>query len=178
MNNCTGKKSSSGTAVLAFTGVMLLSASVLALPEDQNQQINVEAGSSEINLDQGLYIHRGTDTSPAHITQGSMEIFGTEIRIEYREGALKRVTATGTPARFQQQPAVDQGIIHASGHTLDYDNAKRMLSIDVEAEFNQSGNILSGHHIDYNLDTRSANASSVDGQPVRMEIRAASVDQP
>jgi lipopolysaccharide export system protein LptA len=177
MNNCKGKTTNSYITLLAFSG-MFFSCSVLALPEDQNQQIDIEASSSEINLDQGQYIYRGTETNPAHITQGSMEIFGTEIRIEYSDGVLKRVTASGTPARFQQQPAVDQEMIHASGHTLDYDNAKRMLNIDGEAEFNQAGNVLSGHHIDYNLDTRNANASSIDGQPVRMEIRGATGDQP
>ena len=107
-----------------------------------------------------------------------MEIFGTEIRIEYKDDMLKRVIATGAPARFQQQPAADQAVIHASGQTLDYDNSRRMLNVDVEAEFNQAGNVLSGHHIDYNLDTRNANATSIDGKPVRMELRAATVDQP
>ncbi len=143
----------------------------LALPEDANQQIEVQASSSELYLDIGLVIYRGTSTNPARITQGSLQIYGTEIRIERNEGALKKITATGTPARFQQQLEVDQDIIKASGLTLDFDNSAGILNIDVEAEFIQAGNTLSGHHIDYDMRAQRANATSrSDVEPVTMTI--------
>ena len=82
MNNCICKKLVSSTAFFAVTSLVFISCKVSALPEDQHQQIAVVADSSEIHLNEGLQIYRGTEAVPAHITQGSMEIFGTEIRIE------------------------------------------------------------------------------------------------
>lgn len=173
MNNCDDTKVIFRN-ILRFAAMTLVAASNVSfsLPEDQNQQIDVVAASSEINLNDGLYIYRGT---PAQITQGSMQITGTEIRIESPGGVLKRVTATGAPARFQQQPEVDQAVIHASGHTLDYDNSKRMMNVDGEAEFNQNGTVINANHIDYNLDTREAKAS---GEGVRMSIPPRPTDAP
>lgn len=176
MNNCIRIKTIFPRRLAALI-LSVASSVAFALPDDQNQQIDVEAVSSEINLNEGLYIYRGTDASPARIIQGSMQISGTEIRIERPGGVLAKVTATGAPARFQQQPEVDQAVIHASGHTLDYDTSKRMLNIDGEAQFNQEGNVISAHHIDYNLDTRNANATS-SGESVRMSLPPRAPDTP
>jgi lipopolysaccharide export system protein LptA len=177
MNSCNEDKFISLTRYCVTAALFFACSTSWALPDDQNQQIDVVAASSEINLNDGLYVYRGTDAEPAQITQGSMQITGTEIRIERSGRVLKRVTASGTPARFQQQPDVDQAVIHASGHTLDYDNDKRMLNVDGEAEFNQDGSVISAHHIDYNLDTRNANATS-SGKGVRMSLPPLAPDTP
>jgi lipopolysaccharide export system protein LptA len=175
MNNCNNRILTSLIRYCVAATLFFGSSTSWALPDDQNQQIDVVAASSEINLNEGLYIYRGTDTKPAQITQGSMQITGTEIRIERPGGVLKRVTATGAPAHFQQQPEIDQAVIHARGHTLDYDNDKRMLNVDGEAEFNQNGTVINSNHIDYNLDTREAKAS---GEGVRMSIPPRPTDAP
>lgn len=179
MNNCNDDKFISRTVLrVTALALALASSASFGLPDDQNQQIDIEALSSEINLNQGLYIYRGTDAEPARITQGSMQISGTEIRIERPPGGvLNKVTATGTPARFQQQPEVDQAVVHASGHTLDYDNGERMLNIDGEAELNQEGNVITAQHIDYNLDSRNANATG-SGGGVRMSLSPGATKTP
>lgn len=146
---------------------------VPALPEDAGQPIVVEAGSSELYLDEGLIIHRGSTDSPARIVQGSMRIEGTEIRIvRGDDGSLRQVTATGTPARFQQQPAADQELVYASGLTLDFNNNTRVLTLSEQAEFIQAGNTLNGHTIEYDMSSRRANATSSDdaGNQVQMVI--------
>ncbi len=140
---------------------VLLPICATALPEDAAQEIVVDAASTELFLDQGLVVYKGTAENPARITQGSLVISGSEIRLERADdGSLEKITATGIPARFEQQPAVDQGVVQASGETLVFDNSARLLTLDVSAEFSQTGNVLTGHHIDYNLDTRRASATS------------------
>ena len=135
---------------------------VLALADDARQQIVVEANSSEFFPDQGLFIHHGSDVKPARITQGSLQISGAEIRIERNaDGTLKMITTSGSPARFQQQPAIDEAIIHASGKTLVFDNNTQLLTIETEAEFIQQGYTIRGHRIDYDLVKRSASATSL-----------------
>jgi lipopolysaccharide export system protein LptA len=158
-------------ALLAATALPL---AALALPEDATQEIVIEAGSSELYLDRGLLIYRGSAGTPARITQGTMVITGEEIRIE-RDGerSLKKVTATGKPARFQQQPALDQEVLHVSGETLSFDNVEQTLSVDVQAEFTQADTTLTGHHIDYDLESRSAATTGRSPEEqVRMTIQA------
>jgi len=160
-----------GRLVLALSG-MLVSTLLSALPEDASQPIVVEAGSSELYLGEGLIIHRGSADNPARITQGSIMIEGTEIRIERgSDGTLRQLTATGTPARFQQQPEADQELVYANGLTLSFDNTTQILKLVEEAEFIQAGNTLSGQLIEYDVNARRANASSSSTEdPVRMFI--------
>lgn len=151
---------------------VLLPAGASALPDDAAQEIVADYSTIELFLDQGLVVYHGDTAKPARITQGSLVIDGNEIRLERSEaGSLKKVTATGSPARFQQQPATDQAVVHASGLTLVFDNDARMLTLDEKAEFSQAGNVLTHQHIEYNLDTRSAAASgSSDAEQGRMVI--------
>ncbi|MGV3592605.1 MAG: lipopolysaccharide transport periplasmic protein LptA [Gammaproteobacteria bacterium] len=142
---------------------MLASPVAIALPEDAQQEIEVDSEGAELFLDEGLIIYTGSATEPACITQGTLKICGAEIRLERApgdEGGLQKVTATGTPATFQQQPAADQELAHAQGRTLVFDNVTRLVTADGDARFSQAGTVLTHQHIEYNLDTRRASASS------------------
>ncbi|HEY0962371.1 MAG TPA: lipopolysaccharide transport periplasmic protein LptA [Pseudomonadales bacterium] len=143
-----------------------------ALPEDAQQEIEVDSEAAELFLDEGLIVYTGSESEPACITQGTLKICGNEIRLERAPGAeagLQKVTATGTPATFQQQPAADQQLAHASGGTLVFDNVTRLVTADGDAEFSQAGTVLTHQHIEYNLDTRRASASS-SGERGQMRI--------
>lgn len=142
---------------------MLASPAAIALPEDAQQEIEVDSEGAELFLDEGLIIYTGSATEPACITQGTLKICGAEIRLERAagdEGGLQKVTATGTPATFQQQPAADQQLAHAQGRTLVFDNVARLVTADGDARFSQAGTVMTHQHIEYNLDTRHASASS------------------
>jgi lipopolysaccharide export system protein LptA len=143
--------------------VILLPAWAQALPEDDAQRVESENFASiEGSLDQGVLIQKGHPGMPTCITQGSRVICGDEIRIERADGSLKKVTATGTPATFQQQPEVNKGIVHFSGLTLVFDNEARLVTLDGDAKFSQDGNELAHHHIEYHLDTRIWKANQGD----------------
>lgn len=151
-----------------------LPACAIALPEDDAQDIvSEDYASLEYSLDQGEIIQKGRPDMPTCIAQGSRVICGDEIRLERSEdGSLNKVTATGTPARFEQKPAADQEIVHFSGLTLVFDNAERLLTIDGDAQFSQGGNALTQvQHIEYHLDTRRLNADGGDsGEGGRMVV--------
>ena len=152
---------------------LLAPAWVHGLPEDEAQEIASEDYASiELSLDEGAWVQKGHPGVPTCINQGSRVICGDEIRIERAEnGSLKKVTATGMPARFEQQPEANQGIVHFSGLTLVFDNEARLLTIDGEANFSQDNNALAHHHIEYHLDTRRiiANGGDTDAQG-RMQV--------
>lgn len=132
-----------------------------ALPDDDVQEIvSEDYASIEIALDEGELVQKAHPNRPTCVTQGSRVICGTEIRVQRAEdGSLRRVTATGTPARFQTQPSVDQEIAHFSGLTLVFDNVARVLTIDGDAKFSQGKNELQHQHMEYHLDTRRLSAT-------------------
>jgi lipopolysaccharide export system protein LptA len=168
---CNKRPLRNASLIQVLLGCLLWSSAAMALPEDASQPIDVDAESYEGLLDEGLSIFHGTAENPATITQGTMVISGTEIRIERHEGVLQKVTATGTPARYQQQPAADQELVHASGLSLVFDNAAQLLTIDEQAELIQAGDTFNSHHIEYDMQARRVNASgSPDGERVRLTI--------
>ena len=178
MNKCIDMKKICTAFLLVVPGMVIFSPATIALPEDANQEIKIDGGSGGFSPDQGLYIIREDAKGLAHIKQGTMEIFASEIRAEIIDGVLNKATAIGAPARFQQQPAVDQAIIYLSGHSLDYDNSKRTLNIDGEASYSQAGNTLNSLHIDYNLDTGDVNAEASEGERVQIVIPPRPADEP
>lgn len=143
-----------------------------ALPEDAQQPIEMDWNESDIGLDDGLMILRGTDAEPASIRQGTMQITGSEIRIERENEVITRVTTTGKPAHFRQLLEVGQDPLQASGLTLVFDNSSQILTIDEQAELIQSGTRTNAHHFEYNLTTRRIRASrDPDGEQVRMILQ-------
>lgn len=134
---------------------------MLALPEDASAPITIDADSFSGSLEGGWSTLKRTDANPARISQGSLVIEGVEIRIFSENGEVQSVIATGSPARFQQQPAVDKPLIRGSGKEIRLDNGTRLLSLDQGVELNQNDIIYSGAHIDYNLDSRQVNGTDV-----------------
>jgi lipopolysaccharide export system protein LptA len=143
----------------------LLPSCALALPEDANQEVTADYTSLDLFIDQGLFVYTGSPDQPTCINQGTLQICGAEIRVEQTEdGGLKKVTATGSPARYQQQPTVDQELVHLSGETLVFDNLAQLLTADENAEFSQAGNVLTHQHIEYNITTGHAAANGSTGE--------------
>lgn len=140
-----------------------------ALPEDDAQEIvSDDYASIELALDEGEVVQTAHADRPTCITQGSRVICGAEIRLlRADDGSLRKVTAIGTPATFQQKPSAEQEVMHFSGQTLVFDNAARLLTIDGDAKWSQGKNELAHpEHMEYNLDTRRVllNGSNADSR--------------
>ena len=138
-----------------------------ALPEDRQQEVVVDADHSDLYIDEGIVVHYGSEDAPAVITQGSMRVEGSQITIENSSSNRSepgKITAVGNPARFQQQPAVDKGIVYARGNTIIYDDEAQLLTLEGAAGFTQDGNTISASHIDYDLEAGRARASSPEGE--------------
>lgn len=156
-------------AAAAFT--LAMSGNVSALPEDRQQTLEIDADSQEGTLNQDMTF-RGSDEKPAQIIQGSMRVSGNQIHIKWIDGEIQSVVAEGNPARFQQQPAAEDPVVHISGQSMTLDNVKQTITVDRNVEYNQGGNSMSSNHLDYNMTTGTANATSVPGgDRVRMSIQ-------
>ena len=173
-SSCLSAPRRTAIAAVLVPCALVLAAVAQALPEDANQPILTESHSSEVDLDLGLITYYGTEEEPVRISQGSMLITGSEIKIQRENGVLRNVVATGMPAHFQQQLEAGQPLLHASGLTLTFDNGAQTRTIEQNAQISQEGEggySMSSHRFDYDLRARRASATrSPDGEPVRMLI--------
>ncbi len=91
--------------------------------------------------------------------------------------------ATGSPARFQQQPEKDQGVVIAAAKQITYTPNNEHLVLIEDASVEQNGAVMSGPHIDYDLvkevmKAAGNNGASGDGQRIEIVIppKAGKVD--
>jgi len=142
---------------------LLISNISLALPGDLEQDmITTCPARSESFLDQGLEICRGTSDEPAQISQGSLKLSGLEFRIEREQGFIRMITATGSPATFQQQPELDKAIAYASGATIIFNNETQVIIIQGDAAFSQEGTIdTTAERIEYDIANRKLDATQM-----------------
>jgi len=131
----------------------LTASAVFGLPEDADQPVVINFDNSEVMLDEGIQILYGTNEEPAQVTQGTLKIIGLQITIERPDSVIQKVTVIGSPARFQQQPSIDQDIVIAEGNNIVLDNDTQHLAVDGQARFIQGSNVFSGCHIDYYIET-------------------------
>jgi len=133
----------------------MLAHTALALPEDAEQPIHGSYDNSVLMMDEGKQVFYGTAESPAEITQGSLKITGNEITIERVEGEIKKLSVSGNPAHYQQQPAIDQAMVTAEGETIILDYETQHMSAIGQVRFTQGGDLWSGCQVDYFIENRS-----------------------
>ena len=150
-------------SLLSILGLSFLTNSLFALPDDLNQDMVTSCPArSESFLDQGLEICRGTMEQPAEINQGSLKLSGLEFRIEREQGFIRTITATGSPAAFQQQPEIDQAVVYANGSSITLNNETQMIIIQGEASFSQEGTIeTTAERIEYDIANRKLDATQM-----------------
>jgi len=119
------------------------------LPDDQ-EQINVEGGWGEIDLQNGVFVlHK-----PVVVTQGSRRLDSDTLTIyRTKAGELEKIIATGNPARFQGLTKADpkSPVMHASAKNITWDAKAEKLILTTNAYVEQAGDIITGPLIEYYL---------------------------
>lgn len=124
------------------------SAVTLALPDDKNETIRGSADNLTVDQKNGV----ATYTGSVKIQQGSLAISADSIVIHTNpDSSVEKMIATGSPARFQQQPEKDQGIVTAAAKQITYTPNNEHLVLIEDASVEQNGAVMSGPHIDYDL---------------------------
>lgn len=119
-----------------------------ALPADKYETIRGRAASLTIDNKTGVATYSGN----VNIQQGSLNIVADNLMVHRNaQGDVEKMVATGSPARFQQQPEPDKGIITASAKSITYTPAKEHLLLVENASLEQDGSVMSGSTIDYDL---------------------------
>lgn len=94
-----------------------ISVNALALPDDQYQPIEIHADSAIRHEKEGLTTYQGN----VFMKQGSLQVEADNITVSNVDNqSATNLIATGKPATFQQQPAQDKDIVHASANVINY----------------------------------------------------------
>lgn len=148
------------------------SAATLALTSDKNETIRGSADSLIVDQKNGI----ATYTGAVKIQQGSLMITADSIVIRTNpDSSVEKMIATGSPARFQQQPAKDQGVVTAAAKQITYTPSNEHLLLVEDASVEQNGAVMSGPHIDYDLvkevmKAAGNNGAAGDGQRIEIVI--------
>lgn len=151
-----GKKCSTLRSLLraAVYSAGLFIGSAHALPDDQQQPIHVTANSAI--QENNTVTYRGNVV----IVQGSVRIEADQVVIQHEKGKLQKATATGKPARFQQQPDVDGGLITGSATTLVYHNSDQRVELLQDALVDRDKSTVKSDRIEYLLPSKTVRADS------------------
>ncbi len=157
--------------LVAFSLLASLHASNLfALPSDKNETIRGSADKLTVDQKNGI----ATYTGSVIIQQGTLVISADSIVIHTNtDNDVEKMVAQGNPARFQQQPEKDQGLVTAAAKQITYTPHNQRLLLIEDASVEQNGAVMSGPRIDYDLVKevmKAAGNSSTDGNAQRIEI--------
>ena len=146
------------------------SSTLMALPSDKNETIRGSADNLVVDQKNGVATYTGT----VKIEQGSLKIVADSIVIHTNaDSSVEKMIATGSPARFEQQPEKDQGVVTAAAKQITYTPRNERLLLIEDASVEQNGAVMSGPHIDYDLlkeVMKAAGNNGTSGKGERIEI--------
>ncbi|KUJ83256.1 lipopolysaccharide transport periplasmic protein LptA [Microbulbifer flavimaris] len=145
---------------LAAVAFLLLSAQALALPEDRNQPIKVDADHFDGNRSKNLFVYSGN----VQISQGTLQIRADRVEVHgTAQGEIQKVVATGKPAHFQQQVQQSQAPVKAKASRIEFRVNADELQLSGNAHVDRDGNTLSAEKIDYDLNSEQIEAQGQSG---------------
>lgn len=142
--------------ILVSLSIGFFNHNILALPDDSQQRLTLEARSAEFDEANGITTYIGDVV----MAQGSMKIEADKLVIYGELDSAKRVLATGNPARFQQQPSVTAQTVKAVANRLDYKVSDETLVLTGNASLEQEGNSLKSGRIEYDVKKSLVKAGS------------------
>lgn len=137
----------------------LSSSFALALPGDRNEPIQIQAMSAERDAQTGVTTYQGD----VEVIQGSLLINADSVVLHTdNNNKLTEVTATGKPARFQQQLKGPNDLVKSHANTIIYNVAKDVITLRGDGKIDQSSGLIAGEIIDYDLKTERVRARAAE----------------
>ncbi|MFC6632594.1 lipopolysaccharide transport periplasmic protein LptA [Microbulbifer taiwanensis] len=145
---------------IAATVLLLLGTQALALPDDREQPIKVQAKNLKADRGKNLSVYSGNVV----ITQGSLQIRADRVEVHGNaSGEISRVVATGKPAHFQQQVQQSQNPVKARARRIEFTVSSDELHLTGDAHVDRDGNTLTAEKIDYDLNSEQMQAQGQSG---------------
>ena len=129
-------------------GLCAYSAISFALPSDRNQPISLLADRATYNEKSGITTYTGN----VIIEQGSMKINAASIVANLNANKkISTVTASGSPAKFQQQLETNRGIARGEAQKIVYNAETGILKLTGNAYLYQDGASIRGNALTYSM---------------------------
>jgi lipopolysaccharide export system protein LptA len=150
-----------------FNALLLIACGFLpelaqALASDKNQPIHIQSDSAVRNEKSGLTTYNGH----VQMDQGSLRINAIKIVIHSIDNEVTKIVATGTPAKYKQQPTITKPEVIATASTIEYLITDDKLHLIDNANLIQSdGSTMSGNRINYDMKDSVVKAASADNRP-------------
>lgn len=129
-------------------GLCAFSAMSFALPSDRNQPISLLADRATYNDKTGITTYTGNVV----IEQGSMKINAASIVANLNANKqISTVTASGSPAKFQQQLETNRGIARGEAQKIVYNAQSGILNLSGNAYLYQDGASIRGNSLKYSM---------------------------
>ncbi len=119
----------------------------VALPEDRNQPIQLEASRGQLDQKTGVSVYEGNVV----ITQGSMRLTADTATIYVKDSSFQRMDAVGSPANLRYKPAVDKPEIEGTGKRVEYDVASGKVVLSGGVRVVQGQDVFTGDRVEYDL---------------------------
>jgi lipopolysaccharide export system protein LptA len=142
---------------------------VQALPDDRDQPIHISADKALRDEKQGFTIYSGN----VQMEQGSMRLEADKLTIYHATDEVDKIIAEGRPAKMQQQPELDKGVVHAHAGVIEFFRSEERVHLQTNARIEQDGAVVSGDSIDYYIAEQLVKADSdqaVEGNRVNVVI--------
>ncbi|WP_445115510.1 lipopolysaccharide transport periplasmic protein LptA [Acinetobacter sp. WZC-1] len=149
--------------VLITAGICMASAMTFALSSDRSQQISLAADRATYSEKTGLMTYSGNVV----VEQGTMKLQAASIVAQLNKSKqISTVTATGSPARFQQQLDSNKGIARGEAQKIIYNAETGIINLIGNAYLYQDGASIRGNSLKYSMnkgDIEASGSSDVGG---------------
>lgn len=156
-------------AYCLFITVYFISSQALALPEDRDLPMQVQAQRMQWDNQQQQATYQGD----VEVHQGELVIKSANLKIvRTSTGELKQAIAT-TPkglAYMRDLPDPIDPEVEAWGETIDYLPAKDLVILTGNARLTQGNDSFTGHKLTYNLISQAIQGEQKDASDSRVEV--------
>ena len=141
---------------LSVIGLCCASVAAFALPSDRNQPISLVADRATYNDKTGVTTYSGNVV----IEQGSMKLQAGSIVAQLNKSKqISTITATGSPAKFQQQLDTNKGIARGEAQKIVYNAETGILNLIGNAYLYQDGASIRSNTLKYSMNKGDIEAS-------------------
>ena len=133
----------------------------LALPDDANQPIRIQANTATLDDRRNTAVYTGN----VIITKGSMRLTGSRVTLTAdANGEVSKLVSVGSPATYRQTPEADGSPVDSRALTIDYHAAADRVVLIEDAFLEQAGNTFQGQRISYDIQRQVVDAGRSDAQ--------------
>ncbi|MBE2294272.1 MAG: lipopolysaccharide transport periplasmic protein LptA [Phycisphaerales bacterium] len=119
----------------------------VALPEDREQPIQLEANRGQLDQKTGVSVYEGNVV----ISQGSMRLSADTVTIHVKNNNFERMEAVGNPVNLRYKPTVSKPEILGTSKQVEYNVSDAKVVMTGNARLVQGQDVFTGDRMEYDL---------------------------